>query len=128
MRFSKIYWVLSVVMMSLGGYAQSISSEMVEFQMLKAPKTPIDEANRQFRVVVTSPYNLKAEDVDAQSKLDFQAEQKNYAKVLAESEKAFQEMTKNHDIEVAKAKEKFELESAEFKAFHVGASDNDRAK
>jgi hypothetical protein len=115
MKFSKIYLLLSLVMISLSSYAQSISSEIVEFQMLKAPKTPIEEANRQFRVVVTSPYNLKAEDVNAQSKLDFQAEQKNYAKVLADSEKAFQEMTKNHDVEVAKAKEKFELESAEFK-------------
>lgn len=119
MRFSKIYLLLSVVMMSLSGYAQSISSEMVEFQMLKAPKTAIDEANRQFRVVVTSPYNLKAEDVEAQSKLDFQAEQKNYAKVLAESEKEFQQRVKDYDGEVVKAKEKFELESAEFKKLNV---------
>ncbi|WP_284651220.1 hypothetical protein [Flavobacterium terrisoli] len=119
MKFSKIYFLLSVAMMSLSCYAQSISSEMVEFQMLKAPKTAIDEANRQFRVTVTSPYNLTADDVVKQSKLDFQAEQKNYAKVLADSEKEFQQRLKDYDVEVAKAKEKFELESAEFKKLNV---------
>lgn len=115
MKFYKIILLVSFGVFSINSNAQNISSEMVDFQMLKAPKTLIEEANRQLKVTVTSPYNLKAEDVVAQSKLDFKEEQKNYAKVVAESEKEFQQKTKDHDIEVAKAKEKFELESGEFK-------------
>lgn len=95
--------------------AQSISSELIEFQMLKAPKTPIDVASRQLKVTVTSPYNLKAEDVIAQSKVDHQNALKNYDNVVAESVKEFQTKEKDYDSDVLKAKEKFALESAEFK-------------
>lgn len=83
--------------------------------MLKAPKTPIDAASRQLKVTVTSPYNLKAEDVIAQSKVDFQSALKNYDNVVAESVKEFQTKEKDYDSDVLKAKEKFAMESAEFK-------------
>jgi hypothetical protein len=95
--------------------AQSVSAEMVDFQMLKAPKFPIDAASRQFKVTVTSPYSLKTEDVISQSKVDFQNEVKNYNQTVADSEKDFKQKLADYDVEVAKAKEKFELESAEFK-------------
>lgn len=95
--------------------AQSVSSELIEFQMLKAPKTPIDAASRQLKVTVTSPYNLKAEDVIAQSKVDHQNALKNYDNVVAESVKEFQTKEKDYDSDVLKAKEKFTMESAEFK-------------
>lgn len=96
-------------------HAQSVSSELIEFQMLKAPKNPIDAASRQLKVTVTSPYNLKAEDVIAQSKVDHQNTLKNYDNVVAESVKEFQTKEKDYDSDVVKAKEKFALESAEFK-------------
>ncbi|MBY0486765.1 MAG: hypothetical protein K2P85_06215 [Flavobacteriaceae bacterium] len=96
-------------------HAQSVSSELIEFQMLKAPKNPIDAASRQLKVTVTSPYNLKAEDVIAQSKVDHQNALKNYDNVVAESVKEFQTKEKDYDSDVVKAKEKFALESAEFK-------------
>lgn len=96
-------------------HAQSVSSELIEFQMLKAPKTPIDAASRQLKVTVTSPYNLKAEDVIAQSKVDHQNALKNYDNVVAESVKEFQTKEKDYDSDIVKAKEKFALESAEFK-------------
>lgn len=95
--------------------SQSVSAEMVEFSVLKAPKTPIEAASRQFKVTVTSPYSLKTEDVIAQSKLDFQNELKNYDKTVADSEADFKQKEKDYDTDVAKAKEKFALESAEFK-------------
>lgn len=115
MKVYKLLLLVSIGLFSLANYAQSISTEMVDFQMLKAPKTVVEEANRQLKVTVTSPYNLKAEDVVAQSKADFELEKKNYAKLVADSEKEFQQKLIDHDTEVAKAKEKFALESAEFK-------------
>jgi hypothetical protein len=115
MKFSKLLLSLFVFIAVSSVNAQSVSAEMVDFQMLKAPKFPIDGASRQFKVTVTSPYSLKTEDVIAQSKVDFQNEVKNYNQTVADSEKDFKQKLADYDVEVAKAKEKFELESAEFK-------------
>jgi hypothetical protein len=115
MKFSKLLLSLFVLIAVSSVNAQSVSAEMVDFQMLKAPKFPIDSASRQFKVTVTSPYSLKTEDVIAQSKVDFQNEVKNYNQTVADSEKDFKQKLADYDVEVAKAKEKFELESAEFK-------------
>ena len=115
MKFPKLLLSLFVFAAVSSVNAQSISSELIEFQMLKAPKTPIDAASRQLKVTVTSPYNLKAEDVIAQSKVDFQNTLKNYDNVVAESVKEFQTKEKDYDSDVLKAKEKFAMESAEFK-------------
>ncbi|MEO0037677.1 MAG: hypothetical protein RIQ59_888 [Bacteroidota bacterium] len=115
MKFSKLLLSLFVLIAVSSVNAQSVSAEMVDFQMLKAPKFPIDAASRQFKVTVTSPYSLKTEDVISQSKVDFQNEVKNYNQTVADSEKDFKQKLADYDVEVAKAKEKFELESAEFK-------------
>ena len=97
------------------GYSQNISSENIDFLILKQPKESIDVANRTLKVTVTSPYNVTAEDVIAQSKADHQTALANYATVVANSEKEFDQKLEDYDEEVVKAKEKFELESAEFK-------------
>ena len=96
-------------------FAQSISSDKIEFESLKPPVYNTEEALRTYKVVVTSPYNLTSDDVIAQSKVDFENQLKNYDKTVANSETEFQQKLKDHDKEVLKAKEKFELESAEFK-------------
>lgn len=101
--------------LSFTNQAQNISAENVEYQILKSPKTHIEESLRQYKVTVTSPYNLTAEDVIAQSKKDYDAELKNYDKVVANSEAEHQKKLNNYDEEIANAKEKFELESKEFK-------------
>lgn len=95
--------------------AQSITTEMVQYRVPVAAKYPIEALNRNFKVKVTSPYTLKTEDIVAQSKVDFQAELKNYDKVVADSEVEFKTRLANYDEDVLKAKEKFALESAEFK-------------
>ena len=96
-------------------FAQNISSENIEYESLKDPIYSTEETLRTFKVNVTSPYNLTAEDVIAQSKVDFENDVKNYDQNVANSEKEFQQKLKDHDGEVLKAKEKFELESTEFK-------------
>lgn len=88
---------------------------MVQYRVPVAAKYPIEPLNRNFKVKVTSPYTLKTEDIVAQSKVDFQAELKNYDKVVADSEVEFKTRLANYDEDVLKAKEKFALESAEFK-------------
>lgn len=95
--------------------AQSISAENIEYEMLKAPVYATEEGQRTYKVTVNSPYNLTAEDVIAQSKVDFANEVKNYDQHVINSEKEFQQKLNDYDEEVSKAKEKFELESAEFK-------------
>ena len=96
-------------------FSQSISAEMINFDVLKAPKFETPEEQRQFKVTVTSPYNLTADDVVKQSKVDFENELKNYDKTVSNSEKEYQQKLANHDAEVVTATKKFELESAEFK-------------
>ena len=115
MKLSKLLLSFIVFATILSVNAQSVSSQMVDFQILKSPKFPIDAASRQLKVTVTSPYSLKTEDVIAQSKVDFQNALKNYNQTVADSEKDFQQKLVDYNQEVAKAKEKFELESAEFK-------------
>ena len=115
MKFPKLLLSLFVLAAVSSVNAQSVSDQMVDFQMLKAPKNPIDVTSRQLKVTVTSPYSLKTEDVIAQSKVDFQNALKNYNQSVADSEKEFQQKLVDYNQEVAKAKEKFELESAEFK-------------
>lgn len=97
------------------GFAQSISSERVEYRLPVLPKFPIDPNNRTFRVKVTSPYTLKTDDIIAQSKVDYQNEIKSYDKVVAASEVEFQKRLASYDQDVAKAKEKYKLESEEYK-------------
>lgn len=110
------YFSLALIMVStITLTAQNISSENVDFQILKAPKNTIEPANRLLKVTVTSPYNVTADDVIAKSKADHQAALDNYKNVVANSEKEFQEKLKDYDKDVISAKEKFELESAEFK-------------
>ena len=96
-------------------FGQTINTESVEFQLLKQPKILIDENLRKLKVIVTSPYNVKTEDIVKKSKEDFQAELKNYATVVSNSEKEYQVKLKEHDAEVIKAKEQFEFENAAFK-------------
>lgn len=115
MKLTKLF-LSSLILIAVSSVnAQSVSAEMVDFQMLKAPKFPIDASSRQFKVTVTSPYSLKTEDVIAQSKVDFQNSLKNYNQTVADSETDFKQKLVDYDVELAKAKEKFELESAEFK-------------
>jgi hypothetical protein len=106
---------LTFLLIASYGFSQNISSENVDFLILKQPKETIDVANRLLKVTVTSPYNVTADDVIKQSKVEHQAALDNYATVLANSEKEFEQKLRDYDEEVAQAKEKFELESAEFK-------------
>lgn len=106
---------LILVLPSTHLFAQSIYSETIDFQLLKKPKVAIDENSRNFKVTVTSPYSLTAEDVQKKAKADHEKAVANYGTVVANSEKEFQQKAKDYDADVIKAKEKFALESAEFK-------------
>lgn len=111
----KITLLLILALASIQVNAQSISSEMVEFKLLQQPKEAIDANNRNFKVTVTSPYNLTAEQVIKKSKADHDQAVADYGKTVADSEKEFQQKLRDYDDDIANAKEKFELESAAFK-------------
>jgi hypothetical protein len=106
---------LIIVLPSTHLFAQSIYSEKIDFHLLKQPKVTIDENSRNFRVTVTSPYNLTAADVVKKAKADHEKAEADYGTVVANSEKEFQQKAKDYDADVIKEKEKFALESAEFK-------------
>ncbi|WP_294818336.1 hypothetical protein [uncultured Flavobacterium sp.] len=95
--------------------AQSISSEVINFQLLQEPKELVEAKSRNFKVTVTSPYNLTAADVVKKAKADHQQALKDYDGVVLASQEEFKQKTKDYDAEVATAKQKFETESAEFK-------------
>jgi hypothetical protein len=104
---------LAIVYVQSSG--QNISSEVIDFKVLNAPKTLFDVNSRTFAVVVKSPYNLTKEDVIKQSKTDFQNDLANYDNVVAQSQVEYNEKLKDYDKELAQAKDKFLTESAEFK-------------
>ena len=95
-------------------HAQSVSAETVEFDVLKSPNFETPETDRKFKVTVTSPYNLTAEDVGKQSRIDFANELKNYDAVVAESEATYKQKVKDHDGDVINAQKKYDLESASY--------------
>lgn len=100
---------------STAGFCQSISAENVDFDVLKKPNFETAESLRTYKVTVTSPYNLTADDVMKQARADFELELKNHDKVVATSEAEYQQKLKNYDSEIETAKKKFALESEEFK-------------
>ena len=95
--------------------AQSISTDKIDLELTVQPKIPTDAASRFYAVKLHSPYNLTAEDVKAQSKKSYEAELKNYDKVVAESEKDYDKKLKSYDSDVQKSKEKYALENEAFK-------------
>jgi hypothetical protein len=107
--------LLFSIVFSFFGWAQSITSDKVEYKLPIVAKFPIEPTNRTFKVRVTSPYTLKTDDIIAQSKLDYQAETKSFDKTVAASEVEFQKRLVAYDQDVVKAKEKYKLESEEYK-------------
>lgn len=106
---------LFIILFSITTNGQTISSELAYIKSVKAPKILVDESSRSYKVTVTSPYNLKAEDVILKSKEDHKKAVADYDNVVKNSETEFQQKLKDFDKEVAESKEKFALESAEFK-------------
>jgi hypothetical protein len=110
-----IPFYLLMLSYSTASFCQSISAENVDFDVLKKPNFETAESLRTYKVTVTSPYNLTADDVMKQARADFELELKNHDKVVATSEAEYQQKLKNYDSEIETAKKKFALESEEFK-------------
>jgi hypothetical protein len=116
MKSKRIYLICLLSVISINQLkAQNISSEIIDFQLLQQPKYVIEGSSRNFKVTVASPYNLTAEDVIKNAKADHQKALSNYDKTVSDSEIEFQQKMKEYESELLKAKEKFALESAEFK-------------
>ncbi|NOT52379.1 MAG: hypothetical protein HOP10_14005 [Chitinophagaceae bacterium] len=106
---------ICTILVCVNSYAQNINSESIEIQLLQQPKTILPEQSRNYKITVTSPYNLTKEDITRQAKADHQKALDNYDKIVAESEKEYQKKLKEHAEEEKKAKEKYDIEIAEFK-------------
>ena len=94
---------------------QNITSENIQFEVVKTPQTAIDAELRNYKVTVSSPYNLTAEDVVTQSKLEYEDALIDYDNVVFDSEIRYKEKLKEYEKETERAKEKYEIESAAFK-------------
>lgn len=112
---TRLFLFLSLSFMFNEADAQNIQSENVEIQLLQSPKVQVAADLRNYKVTVTSPYNLTAEDVVKQSKADHQKALADYGKIVADSEKEHQQKLKDYDGDVKKAREKYDIETADFK-------------
>jgi hypothetical protein len=110
-QFASLFFVF----LSTCVYGQNISSETLEIKVMQAPKFPINAESRNYKVTVTSPYNVTKEDIIRQSKADHQKALADYDNTVKESEKEYQQKLKDYDADVKRAKDKYELEQAEFK-------------
>lgn len=113
--FSQLFLVLTLSLIFKIVDAQSINSENIDIQLLQSPKVPVNPDLRNYKVTVTSPYNLTADDITRQAKADHQKALSDYDRKVKDSENEYQQKLKNHDDEVKKAREKYDLETAEFK-------------
>ncbi|GAB2811328.1 hypothetical protein [Ferruginibacter profundus] len=107
--------LLSLSFFANSVYAQSISSENVDIQLIQSPRVSVNPDLRNYKITVTSPYNLTAEDITRQAKADHQKAVTDYEKTVAESEKEYQQKLKDYDGEVKRAQDKYDKEMAEFK-------------
>ncbi len=96
-------------------FAQSVSSENIEIQLLQPPKFPLPEEQRTYKVIVTSPYSLSADDIIKNAKKKHEEELAAYGGKISDSEKEYQKKLKDYDADVKKAKDKYELENEAFK-------------
>jgi hypothetical protein len=106
---------LFVLFFSLNVNGQNISADNIEIQLVQQPKIVLPEQSRNYKVTVTSPYNLTKEDIIRQSKADHQKALSDYDNKVKESQKEYQQKLKDHAEEEKKAKEKYDIEMAEFK-------------
>ncbi|HLN94409.1 MAG TPA: hypothetical protein VK183_02150, partial [Flavobacterium sp.] len=113
------YILFFLLLSGFCGVAQSISAEWVDVKLLLPPKTVLEEGQRTYRVTVSSPYNLTADQVRAQALADHEQALADYANVVAQSEKDFAQKLKDYDSEVKRAQEKYEIEMAAFKKLSV---------
>ena len=96
-------------------YAQRAISEEVSYFDIRIPNQPLESSVKTYKVIVDTPYTLTVEELDAQSKADFEAEKANYGNILKESEEEYQDRLANHDDEVKKAEARYDKEMADFK-------------
>lgn len=115
LKLIKPFALITLLSLGINNNAQSISSERISFSLSKAPKITIEAQKRTFAASVVSPYNLTIEDVKRISKEEFKAKQDNYANDVLDSKVKYQEALKNHDSDIKRAKEKFEMENAAYK-------------
>jgi len=115
MKLNHLIASLFLASMFTQANAQSISTTPIGYQIMKEPKIKIDQSSRLFSVSVNSPYNLTADNVIAQSKVDFEKTLKEYEIKLANSEKEYQLQLEEYQKEVLKAEERFKMENEEFK-------------
>ncbi|WP_415328798.1 hypothetical protein [Chryseobacterium sp. MMS23-Vi53] len=95
-------------------FAQRIDKETISFQLLKEPVFATDIPNRNYTLVVNSPYNITKDDVLKQSKEDYQRQVDNYQTNVETAKIEHQERLKDYEAEVKKLQEKYKLESAEY--------------
>jgi nucleosome binding factor SPN SPT16 subunit len=103
------------VLLCTNANGQNINADNIEIQLVQQPKIAFPPNARNYKVIVTSPYNLTKEDIIRQSKADHKKALDNYDKTVAESEKEYQRKLKDHAEDEKKAREKYDIEIAEFK-------------
>ena len=111
----KLLLSLCFILVIANTNGQSITTENIQFQVVKVPQISIDGELRNYKVTVSSPYNLTAEGVINKSKMDYEDALIDYDNIVIDSEIRYQEKLKEYEVETAKAKEKFEIESVAFK-------------
>lgn len=112
----KITFIFSFLLScsSIALQAQRIDAENIPFQILKEPTFKVETKNRNFSVLVNSPYNITKDDVVKDTKEKFQNELSNYDKSVQDAKDQHQEKLKEYDAEVKKLNEKYKTESAEY--------------
>lgn len=114
MKFNFIFSMLLTASSVAFMQAQRIDAENVTFQLLREPLNPVDAQNRNFSVVVNSPYNITKEDVTKLAKEDFQKRVDNYDQSVADAKTEHAERLKDYDAEVKKLQEKYKTESEQY--------------
>lgn len=94
--------------------AQRIDKETITYQVLREPLFPTETSQRNFNIVVISPYNITKDNLLQQSKEDYQRVVDNYQQNLEVAKLQHQERIKDYDEEVKKLTEKYKVEAAEY--------------
>lgn len=94
--------------------AQKIVYEDVAFQLLREPVFKTDAENRNYTLVVNSPYNITKNDVLKDSKLENQKKLDNYYADIEKAKAEHQLRLQDYEAEVKKLQEKYKIESEQY--------------
>jgi hypothetical protein len=111
----KTLLICACITICASSFSQRALSEKISYFNVRTPNTPLEESIKNYKVIVEMPYTLSVEELNVQTRAEFEVIKADYATILIDSQAEFDERLASHDDEVAKAEARYDKEMKDFK-------------